>query len=669
LRCTGAFSAQILLPGLSRVLTALAVFHSEPLMFQNDLTDINEADLVIVLSVQRILEVTDLHDFLRWAQETIPQVIEIPEQMTPADVRRLVTTMAVAIWNATPLPKYNFELRPVVPAAKSRCFCGSGLRYRDCCGALSLMPGVTSEMTWEVLVHELSEAQLNTALAQNAVPKHLFVLVAERWLGDDHPRRAVTLLETLFGADKDIAALDARYEPAFDMLCSAYNFLNYGHKKELLLQRVCAEGCRQLQAAAWQQRCGMHIDERNFNAAEQAFTEALRSQPDNPNTAVLEITLLTTQNKLALAQERALFWRRSLQRTGFENELVLEFFERASTDPQAALLYTESVKSGLPLLTDLRDYLAQIGTHPLPKYRVKAKTVDVLHRRAQSAVKKLAAPADFQMRPPAPVAALQRKWEAVFPVGKPESTLLYFPPEEEEEIWEYTDWLPLFLEMPLLADSLDVLDDLATALTSYPEPALPWFHQVLLWPVLERAWAIVLQVSPPGDPREFPWALLDNQSALRLLFRRYEYQKKNNYDLPGAIVTLETMLRLNSHDNHGARAELMNQYLRGGHNELALALAQSYPNDMLADVVYGEVLVLYRLGREKEAQTVLTAALEYMPRVPHYLIRKRIKQPKLDPQGFSIGGDDQAWMYREEMLDVWTAEAGILNWLKKLVSD
>jgi hypothetical protein len=57
-----------------------------------------------------------------------------------------------------------------------------------------------------------------------------------------------------------------------------------------------------------------------------------------------------------------------------------------------------------------------------------------------------------------------------------------------------------------------------------------------------------------------------------------------------------------------------------------------------------------------------------LPRIPPYLTRKRIRQPALSPLGVTPGGDDQAWLYREAMRDVWEAEPGVLAWLKRMTA-
>jgi tetratricopeptide (TPR) repeat protein len=248
---------------------------------------------------------------------------------------------------------------------------------------------------------------------------------------------------------------------------------------------------------------------------------------------------------------------------------------------------------------------------------------------------------------------------------KPDSTRLV--PAEDTDLWSAPEWLDHLLSNPPLADSLDVLDDVATALYLHPESSLPWISHLLLRPILERARAILDRVLPEGTHHSIPWSAPRNRPALRLLFRQYLCQTDEG-EPRGAARTLETLLRLNPRDNHGVRAELMNHYLREGDDELALELARRFPNDGLADLAYGEVLALYRLGRQDRARLVLTTAVHRLPRIPQYLTRKRIKRPRLTPSDAPPGGEDQAWMYREAMRDVWVAEPGILAWLRRLTA-
>jgi tetratricopeptide (TPR) repeat protein len=661
-------------------------------MFQHETADAEHFEQVIVQSVRRILTTPDPDHFLEWARETIPHLLGLSDAyLDETESQRLAMLLGTVIWNATPLPTNDFQPRPIAPPPPEfPCPCGSGLRHRDCCGNLDDMPELSTELIWEILLDEIPESALRDALALDVIPGPLLAKIADRWLDEDRPGRAVALLEPLFAGPLD--GLDERYEPAFDILCDTYDRLDHWRKKLTFLNRVCTEGSRALQASAWQRRSTIHIDAGDFTQAEAAFTEALRSDPDNPSTALLEITLLAAQHKDVLARERARFWLHRFRRLGFRDEIFMDFLERAITDPQEAMV-TSHADALDPLLVDVRDWVAVIDVRPLPAYATtlrretpRQRQTDQTHlhenpagvgrRRPGSRLSPgtLNAPTGepvagqgslAELRSSATVRRIESVWRSLYPATKPHATQLTLA--DGADVWGEPDWLDYLLDHPEVADSLDVLDDLATALYEHPESALPWISHALLRPLLDRAWSILEQALPPEDPRCIPWSFASNRPALRLLFRRYLCQIEEG-EPNGAIATLETLLRLNPQDNHGARAELMNLYLRHGEDERALALARRFPDDLLADLAYGEVLALYRLGREDRARLVLNTAIRRLPRIPGYLTRKRIKQPRLNPLGMTPGGDDQAWLYREEMRDVWLAEPGILAWMKRVTA-
>ncbi|NEX19241.1 tetratricopeptide repeat protein [Thiorhodococcus mannitoliphagus] len=659
-------------------------------MFHQETADAEHFEQVIVAAVRKILTRPDQDAFLDWARTSIPETLGLMDaHLDLLEVQRLATLLATVIWNATPQPANAFQPVPMdAPAPEAPCSCGSGLSYASCCGNVDDMPELSSELIWEILLDELPEGALREALALDAVPGPLLAKIADRWLDDDRPGRVVALLEPLFAGPLD--ELNARFEPALDILCDAYDRLDHWRKKRVFLDRVCNEGSRDLQAAAWQRRSTIHIDEGDYAEAESAFTAALRSNPDNPSTALLEITLLAAQHKDWLARERARFWLHKLRRLGYRDEGFMDFLERAVLDPQDAMVSSHADVLD-PALVDFTDWMAVIAARPLPHYALAAikaaskasarveqpDLFDIDDAGAAANVRGVPKtnPADrpsvgsmmprglaVALRPPARSRQSESFWRALYPVGKPVSTQLTL--QVGADMWEDSTWVDYLLGHPELADSLDVLDDLATALYEHPESSLPWISHALLRPLLDRAWEILQAALPADDPRFLPWSCKVNRPALRLLFRRYLSQSQEGQHAD-AIGTLETLLRLNPQDNHGARAELMNHYLRDGEDERAVALAQRFPDDLLADLAYGEVLALYRLGRQDRARSALKTAIRRLPRIPQYLTRKRIKQPRLSPLGVAPGGDDQAWLYREAMLDVWAAEPGILAWLKR----
>lgn len=651
-------------------------------MFHHETADTERFEQVILQAVRQILDSPSPERFLSWARAHIPDILALESQgLDRREAQRLAHLLASAVWNATPQPAHGFRPVPLPPTAgESDCICGSGKRFQDCCGDADDLPTLSTDLIWELLLDELSERALDEALASGRVPRPLYAKLADRWLEQERPGRAVALLEPLFAGP--LAALDADYEPAFDILCDAYDLLDHWRKKLAFLERLGEEGSRPLRAAAWQRRSTMAIDDGDFAAAEAAFAAALRSDSDNPGNALLELTLLAAQHKDEIARHRARFWLARLRRLGFEQESFMALLEHAVLDPQEALVASQS-DSLDPALVRLRDWVDAAAVRPVPRYTLTALRTPVAPDPAQvarplgeetpgpddagpaprraSVIRSVAA----QPRAPLPVRRLESVWRRIFPAAKPVSTQLTLA--DDDRVWDAGEWVEYLLAHPEAADSLDILDDLANALYVHPESALPWVAHALLRPLLERAWSIVCAALPAQSFHHIPWSRAANRPALRLLFRRYQCQLDEGQP-EGAAHTLETLLRLNPQDNHGARAELMNHYLRRGEDAKALALASRFPDDALADLAYGEVLALYRLGEQERARTALRTAVRRLPRIPPYLTRKRIKQPRPGPVGTAPGSDDQAWLYREAMRDVWEAEPGILRWMKRLTA-
>ena len=654
-------------------------------MFHQETADTERFEQVILLAVRQIIQDPAPDRFFVWAAVEIPHILGLHNHgLEAVEIRRLSNLLATAIWNATPQPGLGFRAQPLPPPpALAPCPCGSGQRYRDCCGDLDDVPELSSDLIWELLLDELPERALKDALEAEAVPGPLLAKVADRWLEQDRPGRAVALLEPVFdGPAEALATLDGDYEPAFDVLCDAYDRLDHWRKKDAFLDRLCEQGSRALRAAAWQRRSTIHIDEGDFERAQDAFGAALRSDPDNPSNALLEITLLAAQHQDDLARARAQFWLHRLRKVGFQEQGFMAFLAQAAKDPQQALVDSQSDALD-PILLEIQEWITDAAARPLPNYgllpvrpapplapsgqlslfdgSLEPVTGNGKGQRRPLAMHGIPA----ELRAPLAVRRMEAAWRSLFPGRKPSSTQL--TQAEDGQVWLSLDWTELLLAHPEAADSLDILDDLATALYEHPESALPWISHALLRPLVDRAWMIVNQAVPTAAPHHCPWTREANRPALRLLFRRYLCQLDEGQP-QGAALTLETLLRLNPQDHHGVRAELMNHYLRDGQDALALALARRFPDDLLADLAYGEVLALYRLGEQERARAALRTAVDRLPRIPRYLTRKRIKRPRLSPAGVTPGGEDQAWMYREAMRDVWEAEPGILRWLKRVTA-
>ena len=637
----------------------------------SDTSESARMEQLILDAVHAAHRFADPESFLTWARRAIPLVLDLDEGLHIDEQRRLAGLLGIAIWNATPFPNNGWRPRPLPePALDAPCLCGSGDSFADCCGAAGELPEIPTELIWELLVFDLSEAELQQALVNEAIPTELHARLAERWIDADRPRRAVSLLEPLFMSD--LSVLDAVYEPALDRLCDAYDLLEHHKKRDTLLHRITEQASRPLKAAAWQRITTNLIDEGDLEQAAATFVHAQRHGPDSPGTALVEITLLASRHQDDHARARALFWRHRLIRAGHSGEPIIGFLDQAIQDPQGALLQTHSAVLD-PNLLELHAWVTALARQPLQPHGLAAaddpppaappgqlrlfpEHALPLPDDAPRSGKRAA------LQPTIALARVEKAWHQSFAVPKPDA--LRLTAVGAERAWQATDWLELLRQHPEAGNSLDILDDIATVLYDHPESSLPWVSNKLMRPLLERAEAIVEASLSAARPRGLPWSDERNRPALRMLLRRWLQHIEEGEHNAGA-AGLERLLLLNPADHHGIRAELMNHYLRQDQDERALALAQQFPGDAIAELAYGEVLALFRLGESERAAQALHAAVGRLPSVPDYLTRKRVKRPKLAADGSAPDGDGQAWLYREAMRDVWAAEPGLLAWMKR----
>ena len=125
-------------------------------------------------------------------------------------------------------------------------------------------------------------------------------------------------------------------------------------------------------------------------------------------------------------------------------------------------------------------------------------------------------------------------------------------------------------------------------------------------------------------------------------------------------------MRLNPNDNHGLRDVVVNELLAQNNNHEALDVIQQYPDEGTPSMVFGHILALFRLGEAAKALNALIEANHANPKIAKWLLPARKAEPKTTSSyGIQVGGDEEAWLYREDMRDVWDATPGAMAWLKK----
>jgi tetratricopeptide (TPR) repeat protein len=607
--------------------------------------------------------------FQGWLRESLGRFAPKRSQIhqDPALAGAFALSFARAIWNALPLTATGSAPAPVVePGRNEPCPCGSGQKYKRCCAQVPGMPAIPAATLWPFVLAELPRAE-RIALAKGArVPSSALWACAGHALQSGRAQETIDLLEPRLGMPERFH--DEEAAMLVDVLCDAYDakYSSMRRKIEFLEKTTQRAPRSPLRSEAWQRLATIYMDADRHDDAWRAVQSAQRDDPDAPALPLLEVHLLVAERRVQEAQERADFWIRKLERAGAgadPDDRRLEFLRRIRSDPLATLGEVAIDTEG-GAARPLAQWLAKHRDRPVPTYGLEPFEIeredDAIAHGAHGDRK------SYGLQTPASLAAAERAWKKAFPLGKPFS--VHEQPFEPDDVWApevEARWMRVLDARPELFDSLDVLDDLATAVGRHPLASVHGLDHLLHEPLLARSEQILEAAIGHAPAAMLPWIVGANRPALRALVRRFGSSLGRD-DRAAVIAAAEKLIRLNPDDNHGMRFDLVNEYLRAGANEAALALANAYPIDMAPETRFGRVLALLRLKRLAEAEEALRTARAALPKTMRYLLAGRIKRPTLRDDSVTIGGDDQAWIYRDRMRAVWEATPGAMEWMGKM---
>ena len=599
-------------------------------------------------SVGIAMRATDCTEFLAWVQRTLPEYAtpDSPVNDDPSLARALAFAWARAVWNGLPLNAAGHKPPGMPePAADEACPCGSHLEFKHCCRNMPRIPLLNSSVLWPYVLANIQPAERDLLLTGNRVPRTALIEFAAYLLDRDRRGEVVAALEPRLATperyhDEEAAIL-------LDLLCDAYGMSEKGARRKLKLLQMTTEKAPRspLRSEAWQRLATIYMDRRQSERAWRAFHQAQHDHPHAEALSVLEVELLVAERRIEEAKHRATFWAAALRRGGTPaGDPRLEFLHRVAADPITTLGEAAINIDGAG--RQLLEWLQSVADRATPSYAL------VPHKN------------NFVLTPPPAIVAVEQEWHETFPLEKPFS--VQDQPFDAHDIWdEFTEstWCGFLRTHPESFDSLDILDDLATALARHPQAEAPGLDDLLLGPVLDRNETIIARACANTAKTAVPWVIAANRPALRGLVRAFQWRIARD-ERESAVTTAERLMGLNRDDNHGLRFMLMNEYLRAGSDEKALALAGQYPHDLAPETRFGAVLALVRLQRMPEAERALQTARSDLPKTAQYLLPARIRRPKLQQGTIEVGGDDQAWFYRDEMRSVWQQTPGALEWLR-----
>ncbi|MDD2884047.1 MAG: SEC-C domain-containing protein [Dechloromonas sp.] len=579
-------------------------------------------DHICSSAARMLLEKTPFPTYRDRLQQMLPLLLDTIKMdhrdRSDPMLRAMATQLALEIWNATPLPDHRFrpDKRPH-PERNSRCPCGSGGKYKQCCGLIDAPAlGINEIIMLQAVLAQFPDKALADLPLLELHPEHL-AMVAENWAAQGKAKKAARLLELLF---VHLDRLDARAELAADTLLNLYMDLKRPRKKQQLIAALKNAPDKALRATGWQRQSTQDCDQGRFAAAWTAFREAQRLKPNAPALAHLEILILLSENRREEAKARAQFWSARLRRDSeFDHSELIQILHQLTSGDDATLLNT---------LLDKDDPFRQLNNAlndwPPPACHYSLKHGTLTAKKA--------------------LAELEADWHQVlFVENDPESAVL------------------MASEEMLAGQSFLILKDLIGLLPGLMG-GLPGSEDNLGGRLLERGEKLrqIVLHTLQAEQRELPWGLLANR-PMQQLSAWYIAEFASTRPEETLNVLRWSVNIANPVDNLGLRAILIHQLIAQQHADEAVAVAEKYPNDFAA-TRYGHALALFAAGRLQDAETTLRAAYQHAPRVWKMLLAANPRPPKVKTPGYiRLGTDEEAYEYRTYHQEQW-ARSGALLW-------
>jgi hypothetical protein len=509
---------------------------------ENETPGLLEFQRLIPDSVGIAMRAANPSDFLCWVRERLLTYAR-PDSPLHTDLnlgRAMAFAWARAVWNGLPLSAAGTKPRPMPePEPGEPCPCGSGRRFSDCCQAVPVMPPLTQDVLWPYVLANVPSAERDDLLSSNRIPRGALIEFAAHLLDVRRTAEVIAALEPRLATperyhDEDTAIL-------LHLLCEAYGMsANGARRKFRLLMETTERAPRSpLRSEAWQRLATIYMDRGDCERAWEAFRHAQHDNPQADELGALEVELLVAENRMDEAKQRAGEWVITLADHGVAmDDPRIEYLSRMAIDPadgSSAVSYKVWGAGGA-----LRDWLSRVADREAVRYQL---------------VPTPTAPR-FALAAPRPLMKTQQLWYDVFPLAKPFSA--QDQPFGGDDIWaadSQAHWSEFLQEHPEAFDSLDVLDDLATAIGRHTHAQSPWVEALLLHPILTRCAELIDVACRDLGDGTLPWSIGDNRPALRSLFRLLQQHVERDHHA-AAVKIGEKLLRLNPSDEHGVRAML-----------------------------------------------------------------------------------------------------------------
>lgn len=587
---------------------------------------------------------------LEWMLHELPAALPQPITASEGILRALCAHLAVHVWNGAPLPSNGYRPRKLPrPGRNDPCWCGSGAKFKRCCGQVGLESVSLPELDfWHLLVEYLTDEELaRHAGAPDLQPDALVTLAREmRERGRSEQARAA-LAQALAPVTADTTRVDEGLVLALDELldleAAGRSFEGFRAYANELAERLP----RALRKYVWRDLTCAAVAAGEIDTARDLIERLRAEAPDDPERASLEVMTFLEAGDYEQASRCADQWLAWMRRRRLDDKMAgeIEFLEQAARDPEKAARSLSA--PDLAWLDDLAAWVEQEAERPIRPYDAQISGQECVF-----------------VAPPPGVAPAEEAWRRACPLDKPGLLRLYVD-MSDPLCSDGNALLDVLRANPDALDSIDVVDDLVLLVDGAGDVDESIPEKRLLTLLLGRVERIVsATLAGGGDDLVVPWRFLENRQPLRLL-AHYASHLEWLGKLELAERAFERVLRCNPPDEQGVREWLINRRLERGDDAGALAIAEQFPHDPLIATMFGRGLALWRLGRRDEAEAALRDAARRAPHALDELVRAHPSQPEPVEGSGACTHDDEASSYREAMRATWRATPDAFEFLRR----
>lgn len=169
----------------------------------------------------------------------------------------------------------------------------------------------------------------------------------------------------------------------------------------------------------------------------------------------------------------------------------------------------------------------------------------------------------------------------------------------------------------------------------------------------------------PGRDR-LPGGFVQNRPFLRAL-NELRLAQAALGDTKAAIRTCQEHMSFDLEDRMGIRMDLPSYLMSEGRDEAALEVfSRPAFADTFHTAEYLHALVLFRMHRLDEAESLLAHCLRYSPQVARFILDPHAERPQDDsPFGITMGCAYEGWFYGQQYVRLWQETKGAVEFLRK----